>query len=178
MCCYSFQLWYNIFTIFFASGSAAFKWKLRHHWLKCSGKHHVTVVIDTPGLWVCTPLNPQSPWVCMVGLCFSGLDNKCTLYPLSLEEDPATKKRVIATHTSYLSCCKFTHSDQQVQSQTWHRTKHVAWWAVRGLISDGLMQERRNSVANALELRLFCTNPSTFLSSQCKSLTHVEIRPL
>ena len=25
---------------------------------------------------------------------------------------------------------------------------------------DGLMQERRNSIANALELRLSCTNPS------------------
>ena len=27
---------------------------------------------------------------------------------------------------------------------------------------DGLVQERRNSIANALELRLSCTNPSTF----------------
>ena len=25
---------------------------------------------------------------------------------------------------------------------------------------DGLIQERRNSIANALELRLSCTNPS------------------
>ena len=25
---------------------------------------------------------------------------------------------------------------------------------------DGLVQERRNPIANALELRLFCTNPS------------------
>ena len=25
---------------------------------------------------------------------------------------------------------------------------------------DGLLQERRNSIANALELRLSCTNPS------------------
>ena len=25
---------------------------------------------------------------------------------------------------------------------------------------DGLVQERRNSIANALELRLSCTNPS------------------
>jgi len=44
----------------------------------------------------------------------SGLDNKCTLYPLSLDEDPASKKRAIATHTSYLSCCKFVNSDHQV----------------------------------------------------------------
>ena len=46
----------------------------------------------------------------------SGLDNKCTLYPLSLDEDPASKKRAIATHTSYLSCCKFVNSDHQVSA--------------------------------------------------------------
>ena len=28
---------------------------------------------------------------------------------------------------------------------------------------DGLLQERRNSIANALELRLSCTNPSNFI---------------
>ena len=44
----------------------------------------------------------------------SGLDNKCTVYPLSLDEDPAAKKKLVGTHTSYLSCCKFTNSDQQV----------------------------------------------------------------
>ena len=27
---------------------------------------------------------------------------------------------------------------------------------------DGLVQERRNSIANAMELRLSCTNPSTW----------------
>ena len=27
---------------------------------------------------------------------------------------------------------------------------------------DGLMQERRNSIANTLELRLSCTNPSLY----------------
>ena len=27
---------------------------------------------------------------------------------------------------------------------------------------DGLVQKRRNSIANALELRLSCTNPSVF----------------
>ena len=31
--------------------------------------------------------------------------------------------------------------------------------------SDGLVQERRNSIANALELRLSCTNPSIYFSN-------------
>jgi len=45
----------------------------------------------------------------------SGLDNKCTIYPLSFEEtDISSKKKAVATHTSYLSCCSFTSSDHQV----------------------------------------------------------------
>ena len=43
-----------------------------------------------------------------------GLDNKCTVYPLSMDEDPTQKKKIVASHTSYLSSCTFTYSDQQV----------------------------------------------------------------
>jgi len=43
-----------------------------------------------------------------------GLDNKVTVYPLSLEEDVSTKKKTIGTHNSYMSCCTFPNSDQQV----------------------------------------------------------------
>lgn len=51
----------------------------------------------------------------LLHLCFSGLDNKCTIYPLSFEDtDISSKKKVVATHTSYLSCCSFTSSDNQV----------------------------------------------------------------
>lgn len=31
-----------------------------------------------------------------------------------MDEDPAAKKKAVATHTSYLSCCSFTCSDYQV----------------------------------------------------------------
>ena len=38
--------------------------------------------------------------------------------------------------------------------------------------SDGLVQERRNSIANALELRLFCTNPNALeLRLSCTNLS-------
>lgn len=57
----------------------------------------------------------------------SGLDNKCTLYPLSMDEDPASKKRAVATHTSYLSCCSFTSSDHQVLLQTLRFTSPSMW---------------------------------------------------
>ena len=40
------------------------------------------------------------------------------------------------------------------------RLKSWNWVVSHVDIIDGLMQERRNSIANALELRLSCTNPS------------------
>ena len=55
---------------------------------------------------------------------------------------------------------KFTTFDmmhsQTVQSCACHDTNHAAWH-----YCDGLMQERCNSTANALELRLAYTNPSS-----------------
>lgn len=45
---------------------------------------------------------------------FRGLDNKITVYPLSLEEDVQGKKKHVGTHTSYMSCCTFPGTDQQV----------------------------------------------------------------
>ncbi|CAG05539.1 unnamed protein product, partial [Tetraodon nigroviridis] len=45
-----------------------------------------------------------------------GLDNKCSVYPLSLDknENLAAKKKSVAMHTNYLSACSFTNSDMQV----------------------------------------------------------------
>lgn len=47
-------------------------------------------------------------------LSFRGLDNKCTIYPLLSEEDLTLKKKLVATHSSYLSCCLFNLSDHQL----------------------------------------------------------------
>ncbi|RXN21400.1 guanine nucleotide-binding subunit beta-5 [Labeo rohita] len=44
-----------------------------------------------------------------------GLDNKCSVYPLSLDknENLSAKKKSVAMHTNYLSSCSFTNSDMQ-----------------------------------------------------------------
>lgn len=47
-------------------------------------------------------------------LIYRGLDNKVTVYPLSMEDDPINKRKTVGTHTSYMSCCLFPNSDQQV----------------------------------------------------------------
>lgn len=43
-----------------------------------------------------------------------GLDNKVTVYPITTEEDIASRKKTVGTHTSYMSCCLFPNSDQQI----------------------------------------------------------------
>lgn len=37
-----------------------------------------------------------------------------TVYPLTLDDDVAAKKKTVGTHTSYMSCCLFPGSDNQV----------------------------------------------------------------
>ena len=54
-----------------------------------------------------------------------------------------------------------------------HKGVMVLQWISFNLISsqlhiDGLVQERRNSIANALELRLSCTNPSIYSGFKCQ----------
>lgn len=51
--------------------------------------------------------------ICLL-ICRSGLDNKCTVYPLTPDEDPILKKKLVATHSSYLACCLFNISDYQL----------------------------------------------------------------
>lgn len=46
----------------------------------------------------------------------SGLDNKCSVIPLSLDktENLVAKKKSVAMHTNYVSGCTFINSDNQV----------------------------------------------------------------
>jgi hypothetical protein len=55
---------------------------------------------------------------------YRGLDNKVTVYPLSMEDDPINKRKTVGTHTSYMSCCLFPNSDQQVS----HLSSRTSEW--------------------------------------------------
>ncbi|EDO37631.1 predicted protein [Nematostella vectensis] len=43
-----------------------------------------------------------------------GLDNKCSVFKLSYEDDHNARKHTVAMHTSYMSCCVFANSDHQI----------------------------------------------------------------
>ncbi|VDM59892.1 unnamed protein product [Angiostrongylus costaricensis] len=66
-------------------------------------EHAVTM----PTTWVMACAYSPSSQLIACG----GLDNKCSVFPLSFEDDILQKKRCVATHTSYMSCCMFLRSD-------------------------------------------------------------------
>jgi len=58
-----------------------------------------------------------------------GLDNKVTVYPITSDEEMAAKKRTVGTHTSYMSCCIYPNSDQQILTGSGDST--CALWALK-----------------------------------------------
>ena len=51
-------------------------------------------------------------------------------------------------------------TNRRLEEEVGHEGGRGKGWGRVGWHIDGLVQERRNSIANALELRLSCTNPS------------------
>ncbi|XP_065217550.1 guanine nucleotide-binding protein subunit beta-5-like [Planococcus citri] len=65
--------------------------------------------VSTPFTWVMACAYAPSNTFIACG----GMDNKVTVYPLNHEDDSA-KKKTVGTHTSFVSCCIFPNSDQQI----------------------------------------------------------------
>uniref|UniRef100_A0A8K9V0F7 Guanine nucleotide binding protein (G protein), beta 5b n=1 Tax=Oncorhynchus mykiss TaxID=8022 RepID=A0A8K9V0F7_ONCMY len=93
----------------------------------------------------------SSSQVCLFTLMYMGLDNKCSVYPLSLDKDEnlAAKKKSVAMHTNYLSGCTFTNSDMQILTSSGDGTS--ALWDVE---SGQLLQSFHGHSADVLTLDL------------------------
>ncbi|CAH1796547.1 unnamed protein product [Owenia fusiformis] len=121
--------------------------------------------ITMPTTWIMACAYGPSGSVVACG----GLDNKCTIYPLSLEEDPATRKRTIATHTSYLSCCRFTNSDNQILTGSGDST--CALWDVE---SSTMIQSFHGQAGDVMSLDLSPSESgNTFVSGGCDKMAMV-----
>lgn len=87
----------------------------------------------------------------------SGLDNKCSVIPLSLDktENLAAKKKPVAMHTNYVSGCTFTNSDMQVRASLMPREagEPIFDWAnLDPLSSEGLLFVSSSREAAAAKL--------------------------
>ncbi|KAL2088780.1 hypothetical protein ACEWY4_015679 [Coilia grayii] len=94
-----------------------------------------------------------------------GLDNKCSVYPLSLDknENLAAKRKPVAMHTNYVSHCTFTNSDMQVLTSSGDGT--CGLWDVE---SAQLLQSFHSHTADVLSLDMGPAETSnTFVSGGC-----------
>ncbi|KAF5895584.1 guanine nucleotide-binding protein subunit beta-5, partial [Clarias magur] len=100
-----------------------------------------------------------------------GLDNKCSIYPLSLDktENLASKRKQVAVHTNYLSSCSFTNSDMQILTSSGDGT--CALWDVE---SGQLLQSFHGHSADVLSLDLSPSETgNTFVSGGCDKKANV-----
>lgn len=81
---------------------------------------------------------------------YRGLDNKVTVYStLNSDEEILAKKKTVGTHTSYMSCCTFPNSDQQILTGSGDST--CALWDVE---SGQLLQNFHGHVGDIMSLDL------------------------
>ncbi len=89
-----------------------------------------------------------------------GLDNKITVYTLEEEGTSTSKKKTVGTHTSYMSCCLFPGSDNQVLTGSGDAT--CALWDVE---SGQVLQSFHGHRADVMSIDLAPgPNPNTFVS--------------
>ncbi|CAH3038298.1 unnamed protein product [Pocillopora meandrina] len=106
---------------------------------------HKEHAISMPTTWVMACA--YSPTGTMVAC--GGLDNKCSLFKLSFDDDAATKKQTVAMHTSYMACCTFTNSDQQILTGSGDTT--CALWDVE---SGQLLQSFHGHSSDVMSIDL------------------------
>ncbi|PIK51120.1 putative guanine nucleotide-binding protein subunit beta-5 [Apostichopus japonicus] len=115
--------------------------------------------ITMPTTWVMACAYAPSSTMVACG----GLDNKCSVYQLSQEEDLSSKKRAVAMHTSYVSCSTFLNSDQQILTGSGDST--CALWDVE---SGQLLQSFHGHNADVMGIDLSPSEAcNTFVSGGC-----------
>lgn len=91
-----------------------------------------------------------------------------TVYPLSLDEDVTLKKKTVGTHTSYMSCCIFPNSDQQILTGSGDST--CALWDVE---SGQLLQSFHGHSADVMSIDLAPSETgNTFVSGVKKQYNY------
>jgi len=97
---------------------------------------------------------------------FRGLDNKVTVYPLNQEDDVSAHKKTVGTHTSYMSCCAFPNSDQQILTGSGDST--CGLWDVE---SGQLLQSFQGHSSDVMSIDLAPSETGNmFVSGGCDKL--------
>jgi len=116
-------------------------------------------MIDTNSSWtMAVSYSPSQKFIAC-----GGLDNKCTLYNVSLIENENGKPQLVATHNSHVTCCSFTKSDHQIITGSGDTT--CALWDVE---SATTIRSFRGHNADVLSLHFSSrAGGTTFVSGGC-----------
>uniref|UniRef100_I3J364 Guanine nucleotide binding protein (G protein), beta 5b n=2 Tax=Oreochromis niloticus TaxID=8128 RepID=I3J364_ORENI len=127
--------------------------------------------VPLPCTWVLACAYAPLRSLCLIMNGYLGLDNKCSVIPLSLDknENLAAKKKSVAMHTNYVSGCSFTNSDMQLLTSSGDGT--CALWDVE---SGQLLQSFHGHTADVLSLDLAPSETgNTFVSGGCDMKANV-----
>ncbi|GBP67670.1 Guanine nucleotide-binding protein subunit beta-5 [Eumeta japonica] len=128
------------------------------------------VTLAMPTTWVMACAYAPSGTLVAAG----GLDNKLTVFPIgggssggggasAADDEPGGRKRTVATHTSYMSCCLFPNTDRQIVTGSGDGT--CALWDVE---SGQLLQNFQGHAADVMALDLAPSDMGdTFVSAGC-----------
>ncbi|KAJ0174398.1 hypothetical protein K1T71_010544 [Dendrolimus kikuchii] len=119
------------------------------------------LTVPTPSTWVMACAYAPSGALVAAG----GLDNKVAVFPVPppADEDAALRRRTVATHTSYMSCCLFPNTDRQIVTGSGDGT--CALWDVE---SGQLLQGFQAHGADVMALDLAPSDMGdTFASGGC-----------
>lgn len=107
-----------------------------------STKEHA---VTMPTTWVMACAYAPSGNIIACG----GLDNKVTVYSVNSDDEMQSKKKTVGTHTSYMSCCIFPNSDQQILTGSGDST--CALWDVE---SGQLLQSFHGHTGDVMSIDL------------------------
>lgn len=104
-----------------------------------------------------------------------GLDNKVTVYSVNSDDEMSSKKKTVGTHTSYMSCCIFPNSDQQILTGSGDST--CALWDVE---SGQLLQSFHGHTGDVMSIDLAPNETGNTFVSGVSSLTdsvqkHIQV---
>ena len=96
-----------------------------------------------------------------------------TVYPLSMEDDPSQRRKTVGTHTSYMSCCLFPNSDQQILTGSGDST--CALWDVE---SGQMLQSFHGHSADVMSIDLAPSETGNTFVSGVRPLSFPQENPL
>ncbi|EDV29817.1 uncharacterized protein TRIADDRAFT_49804 [Trichoplax adhaerens] len=132
-------------------------------WDAFSSQKDIVIPQSTPWTMACSIDSVGSYIAC------GGVDNKCSIYDIQDLEDIASTKRTIATHTSYISDCKFIYSDCQLLTASGDTT--CALWDVE---TSQMIYTFHGHKADVLSLDLCPTFPANLIASgSCDNIVKI-----